>query len=708
MAGRSAHVRLITPATNDENNRNALLGEASTDNTAGRGRKMRGGERNSRRSSSHGDQMPLPNPDGVEQAASRRLASFLPSAGHLASSAARASPLPHAFLPARSQSRADSALPSRDNSASLAPPMAASSSQQPKGHTSPSKTSSARTYDAKLVSREMHRLGNLAHLPSLALAPSLSATPSNITLASHMAPPSGTGSAALSASALAAESPWMSLHVLILPLFNEEPLRVPIEDLNTLVKRHIQTVIAAAPGKAVAALEHDTFELVAAGMVTFVARLADVDDGHLLPRLVELWSSFWTRVLPYLEGALLPLQTDPILSSLYRLPKAIRPASPTAHAQNGKGPSGGGGASGLHQTAGGGTQIDVRALALVAFRDRIVLPLFPRLYAQMTTPASKDDPDGSAAHAPSGAEPYQGRLQQMLLILVSQRSQRLVPLSLTAPPPQPPAGEAALARLLRAMYAPALSQRPAAGVGAPGDAKMARGAPSFLSAGLPRDRRGRIGSRGGSESVAGAGSGAELDGRGRWRLGEDEESVTEGEWYPRAEEERSRYGYGYGYEVDTPRGAGSFVDIGRERDKELLESLRSPDPETTARMSMGGWGPDREYDDDVYEDDDGEDVDDGEEAYNEHMDWDSAQAVVERMVGIKDDSLPPTPSAREQQQQLLQQQQQQQLQLQQQLQQQSQQPLPPPPAPPPTQPLPPLPPMQQQQPLPQDARRRVI
>ncbi|KAI0666706.1 HbrB-like protein, partial [Trametes maxima] len=103
-------------------------------------------------------------------------------------------------------------------------------------------------------------------------------------------------------SALSAESPWTSLHVLVLPLFNDEPLRVPIEDLNQLVKRHIQTVVSAAPGKAVATLEHDTYELVAAGMVTLNSKLAGVDDDKLVSRVVEVWSSFWTQVLPYLEG----------------------------------------------------------------------------------------------------------------------------------------------------------------------------------------------------------------------------------------------------------------------------------------------------------------------------------------------------------------------------------------------------------------------
>ena len=63
----------------------------------------------------------------------------------------------------------------------------------------------------------MHRLGNLAHLPSL--APSLSAAQSSLALT--MAP---AGAPSIASS----ESPWTSLHVLVLPLFNSEPLRCPM------------------------------------------------------------------------------------------------------------------------------------------------------------------------------------------------------------------------------------------------------------------------------------------------------------------------------------------------------------------------------------------------------------------------------------------------------------------------------------------------
>ncbi|KAI0325111.1 HbrB-domain-containing protein [Cubamyces sp. BRFM 1775] len=611
---------------------------------------------------------------------------LLSSAGSISvpSSAQRSSPIPHSLLPTRSHSRGDSAL-ARDNASSPTPTMATSTGQPSKGHVSPSKASSTRTYDSKLVSREMHRLGNLAHLPSLALAPSLSlsATPSNITLAAHMAPGPGSSAAssvsALSAGGLAADNPWTSLHVLVLPLFNEEPLRVPIEDLNQLVKRHIQTVVSAAPGKAIAALENDTYELISAGMVTLNAKLAGVEDEKLILRVVELWTSFWTKVLPYLEGALLPLQTDPILSSLYRHPKA-RPASPTA-TQNGKGAGAG------HILSTAATQIDVRALALVSFRDRIVLPLFPRLYARLTMSTSKED------NPLVGIEPHHARLQQMLLVLVSQRSQRLVSHSLTAPPPQPTAGEAALARLVRAMHAPLVSlarrhsfasttttgtattstvtsrTRPHAHAPPPlplpllqpaGAGGRRRGAPpSFLSAGLPRDRRGRIAQKSDTVSVGGErryrypsedpygdGDDGASDFWSDGRDGVGGSGVGIGA--------DGQYVYWDGGETDTPRVA--FADPGRERDKELLESLRSPDPDSAnSRMSahMGGWalgsGSGRPGDEDGYEHDEDEDDEDEEEEEG-NLDWDSAQAVVERMVGMKSDApLPPTPPAHIQQ-----------------------------------------------------------
>jgi len=77
---------------------------------------------------------------------------------------------------------------------------------------------------------------------------------------------------------------------------------------------------------------------------------------------------------------------------------------------------------------------------------------------------------------------------------------------------------------------------------------------SFLSGNVPRDRRGRIAHRPGPLSLDETSSDLEDD-------------------------------------VVTPRlGLGPNVEIGtRERERELLDSLRSPD-QPEARHSVGGWG----------------------------------------------------------------------------------------------------------------------
>lgn len=150
----------------------------------------------------------------------------------------RASPIPSGLLPPRSHSRADSAprdpLTMASNNAST--------SNLNKPHTSPSKVSSSakflsplfdvrpsgefqsttgRTYDARLVSREMHRLGNLSHLPTH-LPASLAASASNLNL------PTTVSSSTLPSTSSGKDDSWGSLHVHVLPLFNGEPLRVPM------------------------------------------------------------------------------------------------------------------------------------------------------------------------------------------------------------------------------------------------------------------------------------------------------------------------------------------------------------------------------------------------------------------------------------------------------------------------------------------------
>ncbi|KAI0093316.1 HbrB-like-domain-containing protein [Irpex rosettiformis] len=395
-------------------------------------------------------------------------------------------------IPPRSHSRADSANLLRENAASPAPTMS-------KAHPSPS----------KLVSREMHRLGSLAHLPSLNSSISAPST-SSLTVTAQ--------SSGMNVASSGTDTAWPTLHQLILPLFNGEPLKVPIEELNTLVKHHIQVVVSSTPSKALGSLEHDAAEIIQNGMVTLSAKLNGIEDEKMISRVVDLWTFFWGQVLPYVEGALLPLQTEPLLSSLYRMPKSHKPSSPVTMPQHGKGA----GSSSFKAQ-----QIDIRTMALQSFRDQIIYPVYHTLHEQLTI--QREQAPGGSQHP---------KLQQMLLVLISQRSLP-VAYSLTDPPPSAPPGDEAISLLLRDIRTPLSPQNGKE----PGRRQYfaGTGAPSFLSAGLPRDRRGRI---------------AQKTERQPYTVEEYDESMLG--------EETPKVGSGYSTEKNAAR----------EREREFLESLR--------------------------------------------------------------------------------------------------------------------------------------
>ncbi|KAF5385991.1 hypothetical protein D9615_002415 [Tricholomella constricta] len=508
---------------------------------------------------------------------SKRLGFFADKLSSSLSGTGRSSLHPSQLLHPHSHTRSDSLQtpppPSHHSMAS-----SSSMANVSKSHTSPSKAY-GRTYDSKLVSREMHRLGNLAHLPS-ALATPIVTAPS----AASLAMPAAGAPANLASTSTS--DPWGALHVHVLPLFNGEPLRIPIEDLNVLVKRHIQSVVSSSPSKALATLENDASELIASGMVTLNAKLMGIDDEKLVARVVEIWGFFWDQVLTYVEGVLLPLQTDPLLSSLYRTPKPHhRATSPSRQGTKGSVASS---LSGSASTS----HIDVRSVALRAFRDRVILPLFQRLYMRLSMPNRQDSYQETSTY-------QQPRLQQMLLVLTSQRRPRPVAFSLTTPAPTPTPGEQAITDLLRIVRSPRqqYDARTQALKKLGPMSPLAR-APSFLSGGLPRDRRGRIAQKQNGrvphlEGLTGV-------------AGEDEKN---------------------GHEARTGPVTHNMADFEREREREFLEALRSPDLDTSAaRASVGGWGLGAGHEDVSKTLD--------EEEEDEMLDWNQAQAIVEHMVGM--------------------------------------------------------------------------
>ncbi|KAL0956097.1 hypothetical protein HGRIS_002266 [Hohenbuehelia grisea] len=509
-----------------------------------------------------------------------KLSSSLSPASH--SSSQRTIVAGHSnLLQPHSHSRADLSLsPSREQvSSPLPPPLMASSSSMSttsKIHTSPSKSTYGRTYDSKLVSREMHRLGNLAHMPA-GHPSTLSPTPSS----SSTITATTSSMTAVGLASASSNEPWAALHVHVLPLFNGEPLRIPIEDLNVLVKSHVEKRVSS-PHKAIASLESDTSDLIASGMLTLNAKLSGIDEDKMVGRVAEIWNFFWDQVLPYVEGALLPLQTDPMLSSLYRTHKPHRTGSENAKSSLSSSLS-----TSLQMSA---PCIDVRSIALRSFRDKVILPLSSRLYNRLGNKQALQE----TAH-------YQPRLQQMFLVLASQSRQRPPSFSLTKSAAQPTAGESAILDLLRVVRSPgSLPDR----LRSPNPRALGSLTPqaTFLHGALPRDRRGRIAQKKkGKAGTIMAESG-----------GEEDDVLGDG--------------------AETPRN-GFGLPTDAEREAELLEALRSPDPENTSRVSMGGWGlgAGKEYSAKQAEIDD-----------DEPLDWDQAQAVVEAMVGMNPGDREPT------------------------------------------------------------------
>ncbi|EJD03276.1 HbrB-domain-containing protein [Fomitiporia mediterranea MF3/22] len=625
-----------------------------------------------------------------------------------------------------------------------------------KMHASPSKgptpsaalTSANRTYDAKLVQREMLRLGTLAgQLPAAAFntiagttAAALNSASTLVLPSGGVAPPGAAGSThghghtlghALGHGhggtsnmgiAMGGSDAWAQLHVHVLPLFNHEQLQFPIEDLNLLVRRHIEAVTSAGPARALSTLEVDIAELIGAGMTTLNTKLSGVDDDKLPARVVELWTFFWDQVLPYVEGVFIPLQTHPLLLALHRTPKSHRPASPTTLTSPDD-PSSGAPSTTL-------SPIDVRTIALRAFRDKIIVPVASRLETRLiamrpgssfssSTSTSVTVPGTNMNNSTAETTTYQHpRLQQMLLVLHSQAQRSRVALSINCPTPQLSPQELVIRRLLDALQ----SHRAAlSGTGSSLNGKSGgplspprhRRAPSFLSGGAPRDRRGRVG--------IGLNAGADSDKenakrRGRYiddatyptpgpsgsvntasssyTIGENSSGINKhrfgryvtSDWDEDAEWEMGHKGTPGSGSWDgsgtgggtTPRGRFSAE---RERDRTFLESLRSPNPVDHDQPSSftsfvqiengsglnglnGGANvapvvPGRREDslpvprptarDDVFSSAPQTHTVNGNghghtNSGDNHLDWDSAQAVVERMIGLNAGARSESPS----------------------------------------------------------------
>ncbi|BEI87489.1 uncharacterized protein CcaverHIS019_0102070 [Cutaneotrichosporon cavernicola] len=174
-------------------------------------------------------------------------------------------------------------------------------------------------------------------------------------------------------------SPWSLLTVHVLPLFAGSPLKTAIEDLNHLCNSHIVTTSQRTPAsRLIGVLTADLRDFIASGMLTLKAKFDTIDEAKVVSRAAEVWSFFWSQILPYIEAVFLPLsQVRDIPTSATARPLAIVQQPPIA----------------------------VRHILLSGFLVHILLPLLPRLIPLLT--AVEPGPDLP-------------RLLQMCLVLSTQ------------------------------------------------------------------------------------------------------------------------------------------------------------------------------------------------------------------------------------------------------------------------------------------------
>lgn len=146
---------------------------------------------------------------------------------------------------------------------------------------------------------------------------------------------------------------------------------------------HAHRHLTRSPARALDSLSKDLYTVCAAGTYTLSSHLSSLaanDDSRLLSRLADLWTFFFTSILPCIEACFLPLQTDPVLVSLSKRDNMASQTSAAgaAHASSSSNSTSSNGPS--HGISLRGPRIEVRKIALTVFRDHLVLPIYERLF----------------------------------------------------------------------------------------------------------------------------------------------------------------------------------------------------------------------------------------------------------------------------------------------------------------------------------------
>lgn len=212
---------------------------------------------------------------------------------------------------------------------------------------------------------------------------------------------------------MAADDAWPYLKAKLLVIFEGEDVLLPIEDLNRIVSLHIQYCIARRSPNIIV---DDLRDLLATGFASLDHTLRKTPEDRLVPALVELWIITFTNILPYLQSVFLPLDLEFCGNgSLLTREQArdfwggvVPHTTPTEAASN----QGTGHGAGINVEPASSV-LEVRSIALISFRDIVILPRYETLKGMFSRLSLEFLPQSLASMALASPMPAQSPGFQM-------------------------------------------------------------------------------------------------------------------------------------------------------------------------------------------------------------------------------------------------------------------------------------------------------
>jgi hypothetical protein len=209
---------------------------------------------------------------------------------------------------------------------------------------------------------------------------------------------------------MTADDAWPFLKAKLLVVFEGEDVRIPIEDMNNVVRLHIQYCIARRSPNIIV---EDLRDLLHTGFGSLDHTLRKTPEDRLIPALVELWVFFFGSILPYMQGVFLPLDMEflgvgPLLTAEQARDFWGGVVSATTLAEKPRSSTGGYGSRAQPPpppVTPISTVLEVRRIVLIAFRDCVILPRYDLLKSMMSRSALEFLPQSLASMALSSPVP---------------------------------------------------------------------------------------------------------------------------------------------------------------------------------------------------------------------------------------------------------------------------------------------------------------